>query len=189
MLYTTTNVQVSLSMALGQFLQSIGYNVHWQATGETDAQTAGLATPLGTITLVPEFPANPQYIVRLKGDSSGPEVIVIPALCLRIEGSPTRKVIRGLGHKDYEWQRHIVVDGFASNEFEHRSLADALYTWFQSVEWKEFPVYNYDANPVSPALLGSLWVETTGVDRKALVNDNEAVKYYIQAVSLVTYIE
>jgi hypothetical protein len=187
MQYKTENIQVSMSLALAAFLVAAGYDVYWQGTGETDST---LVTPVrGTVTLAPEFPADPQFIVRLKGDSSHDEVIVVPALVLRVVNGPRRKTILGVGHKDYEWQRNIVIDGFAFDEFEQRFLADLLFDFLASEETKEFAIYDYSTDSAHPVLLGPLWIEVAGVDRQTLVNEVEAVRWYINATAVSLYVE
>lgn len=189
MQYSTENFQISFTLALASFLNSKGYDVLWKATGDTQAQTAGLPEAIATVTLVPDFPANPQVLVRLRGEATGAEAIVIPALCLRVLGAPQRRSIMGLGHTDYVWQRKIRIDGFGADEFQQRALMDLLHDWLNSEERKEFPVYDYSTTPASPTLLGNAWIHIGAADLTILVHEVEAVRYYVFATAMVQYIE
>jgi hypothetical protein len=190
MKYTTNNMTVSLTLALAVFLRSHGYDVHWHATGDTDAQTAGLSTAKGTVTLVPEFPANPTYIVRLRDDSAGAEEVVIPALSVQLPNGASRGDILGLGDPRYFWQRDLRVDGLATDEFQHRELADLLHDWLQSVERKEFTVYDFDTDPSGTTLLEPCWVDHADkVWRTELTGDVDTIRYYVRATATLSYVE
>lgn len=189
MKFSTSNILISVTLCLTDYLKAHGYDIHYQASGIDEAQTAGLSEPRSTITLVPDFPANPDSIVRLRSDREAEE-IVVPALAIIVGPSPRRVGIVGLGHKDYWWERQISVDGFALDEFQHRELADLLHDWLESEEEKEIPVYDFDIDPDNPTLLDEpLRVSFSTVAREELVNKVEAVRYYMRAVALVNYVE
>jgi hypothetical protein len=187
--YGTENLTVSLTIAFADYLRSNGYDVYWHATQTTDANTAGLSTPKATVTLVPEFPANPSPIVRLRDESAGPEQIVVPAFSLQVLGSPKRITILGLGHKEYEWEREIRVDGLAANDYQHRAFQDLLHDWLQSEEYKALPVSDYRDDPANPTPLEPVQVTFAVADRTELVNQIEAVRYYVRATAVITYVE
>lgn len=189
MLFSTDNVLVSLTLALADHLRLNGYDVYWQATGTTDPQTAGLAQAKALVTLVPEFPANATYIVGLKSEQSGAEEVVVPALSLRLTTSPKRVKILGIGHKDYTWERECMIDGLAADAFQQRELVDLLHEFQQSVEWKEFSVFDYETDPNAPALVGPVRVVAAGERSSQLVHDNPAVRYYMQATAKLQYEE
>lgn len=187
--YGTENLTVSLTIALSDYLRSRGYDVFWHATQTTDANTADLDIPKAVVTLVPEFPANPATIVRLRDETAGQEQIVVPALSLQVIGSPKRIEGLGLGHKDYLWEREIRVDGLAANDYQHRAFQDLLHDWLQSVESKEFAISDYETDPTNPTPLEPAWVTFADTDRAELVNQIEAVRYYVRATAVLAYIE
>lgn len=189
MLYTTSNIQTSLTTALATLLRANGYDVYWHASGVTETQTAGLGTAKAVVTLVPEFPANPTSIVRLNDANVGEETVVVPALTLHVLGSPRRIRLRGLGHSDYEWARTVRIDGLAADEFQQRELQDLLYSWLHDTEWKEIPVFDYEADASSPPQLDPVYVQNAVVDRQELYLEVEAARYYLRALINLYYIE
>lgn len=189
MRFSTTNLTVSMTNALATYLRSQGYDIRWHVTDTIDAQTAGLPAPRATITLVPEFPANPAGIVRLKTEEMGPDVVAVPALSLQVVGAPARIAIRGLGHTDYEWARRIRVDGLAADEFQHREFQDLLHRWLMDEEWKTFPIYDHELDPADPEEIGPVYVTRAAVNREELYLEVEAARYYVRAQASLSYIE
>jgi hypothetical protein len=186
MRYSTESLTVSLTVALSDFLRSRGYDIYWVATQTTDVNTLGSLK--ATVTIVPEFPANPATIVRLKSDSAGNSEIVVPAMSLQIVGPPKRISILGLGHADYEWERELRVDGFASDEFQQMALMDLFHDWLSSEEDKALPVSDY-SDPANPVVLDPVHVTYAEPDRLELYQGNDAVRYYVRLTATVRYIE
>jgi hypothetical protein len=189
MLYSTTNMTISLTKALATYLRSRGYDVFWHQTGTSQPHTAGAGAARAEVTLVQEFPANPVSIVRLKTETTPQDKIVVPALSLQVIGTPERVTILGLGHRDYRWERHFRVDGLAADEFQHRELQDLLHDWLQNQEGVLLDVSDYDTNPADPPELEPVEVVDATIDRKELVTEIEAVRYYVRAQATVTYTE
>lgn len=189
MRFSRLNVATSLQTHLAAFFLSRGYDVHWHATGETEAQTAGLAVAKATVTFTPSFPANPQHIVRLKSDSGGREEVVVPVLALRMEGSPVRTGLLGLGHRDADWEWEFLIDCFALDEFQQEDLASLLTDWLLDEHEKVFEIFDYDTNPDLPTAVGPLRVVTGGVDPAILPIPQESARYHILASAIVTFIE
>jgi hypothetical protein len=212
MRYTTTNLEVSMTLCLADMLRAKGYDIYWHATGTTDAHTTTSGGAKGTITLVPDFPANPTYIVRLKSENAGPEEIVLPALTLHCLRGARRVEHVGLGHADYLWERHVLIDGLARDEFQQRELADLLHEWLND-EWrKRMPMGDFGAPEQSantateffppdffamsavvegqgvPALHDA-YVEMATTDREELSVENEAARHYLRADVLLRYYE
>lgn len=187
--YGTENLTVSLTLAFADFLRAQGYDVFWHATQTTDANTAGITPAKATVTLVPEFPANPAIIQRLRDESAGQEQIVVPAFSLQVLGSSKRRESLGIGHKEHRWEREIRVDGLAANDFQHRAFQDLLHDWLLSVENKEFPVSDYTTDPANPPLLEPAWVEIADTDRQELISEVEAVRYYVRATAVLSFVE
>lgn len=189
MKYSTSNVLTSLTLDLATQCRANGYDIFWQATGDTDAETLGLSAPKATITLVNEFPANPALIVRLKNDSAGSNEIVVPAMALQLPTYPRRVEILGLGHKDYWWERRILIDAFAADQFQQRDIGDLLHDWLQSEEFKELPINDFDSDAENPPALDNVLVQVASVESKLLQYQVEAVRFYTKATALVRYIE
>lgn len=190
MQYSTRNLEVSLTLNLATYLRANGYDIRWHATDTVETNTAGADPARAEVTLVPEFPAIPVTIVRLKSEESRQDEVVVPALSLQVLDTPERIRIQGLGHTDYQWQRSIRVDGFGADEFQHKDLQDLLHDWLQSEEWKRFEIYDYVSDPDNPALLEDpVIVVGSTIERRELIHEIEAVRYYVRAQATVAYIE
>lgn len=187
MKYDTTNMTLSLYRHLSELLRGLGYDVFWHATGETDPQTAGLAEKKGTITLVPEFPANSSTIVRLISGSPDEHQIAVPAFALKVLGGPKKIKRQGLGDPIFERERRFRIDGFALDSAGHRALADSLYDWLEGTD-KRLDIWDYSGGsnptPLEPAL-----VRFAEVDREELYQENEAIRYYIHLIAALRYYE
>lgn len=187
MKYSTRNLQVSLSLELAKYLREQGFDVYWHVSNVLEPQTAGLLSPRDKVTFVPEFPANPLYIVRLKSGTNDAEVEV-PALSLQVLGSP-RKIKRlGLGDRRFERERDVRVEVLAADEAQQKEMLDLLYDWAHG-EDVEFPVKDYDSDPTDPPSLDSVWVEWVSGDMVELVSEIPTIRYYVQLLMGVRYIE
>jgi hypothetical protein len=182
-------MQVSVTLSLADFLRSRGYDVRWHATDTVDANVVDAAHPKAEVTLVPDFPANPSFIVRLKSDSASSDEIVVPALSVHALPGPKRVRHIGIGHSDWEWERHVLVDGLAADDFQQRELADLLHDWLNS-EWrKPVPISDYDTDPTTPTPLEPAYVDFATVDRDELYTENDAARYYVRADAMLRYVE
>lgn len=190
MKFSTNNVQISMTIALATEFRAKGFDVFWHSTREQDNHTNG-GIAKDVVTLVPEFPANPAFIVRKQGlrSDSPVEEIVVPAFSVQLPSYPKRGEILGLGHPEYEWDRLFRVDGLAADEFQHRQIGDLLHDWLQSIEEKEFSIYDYDTDPANPPLLGPVRIKFPQVERLELVQESEAARYYIRATAILRYVE
>lgn len=188
MKYSTNNIQVSLTLQLAEFLRSKGYDIRWHSTGAVEPQTAGLPSPKDVITLTPEFPVNPTYIVRLNNRSPAPEEVAVPAFALQAVGSPKRLRRLGLGQKEHERERAIRVDGFAADQHQQKELADLLYDWLEGDDVR-LRVSDYDSDPSNPPSLDPVEVDFAVVDRLELIGEVEAVRHYIQVTAAIRYVE
>lgn len=188
MKYSTNNVEVSLTLALAEYIRARGFDIRWQATEAVDTQTV-LPEEKGTVTFVPDFPANPTDIVRLNSDSENPEAVVIPAFTLHCPEQPERVRIVGLGHSDYHWQREVRIDGFAWDEFQHRELADLLHDFFNETGSKEIPIYDHDANQSAPPSIGTMQVTIARAEKRERWDWPDACRYYVTATAIMAYEE
>jgi hypothetical protein len=191
--YTADNVSISLQRDLAIALKAFGYNVLWRATGETEAQNMpGLVTAKGTVTLAPEFPENPAYLVKSAGlnDGSTPkeEEIAVPAFAFVLPTGPKKIRIAGIGHSDYEWQRGFRIEGFAWDEFQQRELMDFFYTWIQGGNVR-LPVWDYVSNPSSPPALDPVDVIRADAEKTELIHEVAAIRYYLSVSAIISYYE
>jgi hypothetical protein len=199
MKYTTNNIQISLTVALAAYLREQGYDIYWHTAGTRETQTAGLSEARGIVTLVPDFPADPVFILpanpdnvqRLKSESTTAEEVVVPALSLQVLGSPKRGNPLGLGHADYEWTREVRVDGLAADQYQHREIADLLFDWLTRKESQRLPVLDYDNDPANPQALDPVEVlqDFTNADRQELIHEVEAIRYYVRTTTRISYVE
>jgi hypothetical protein len=191
--YTADNVSISLQRDLAIALKAFGYNVLWRATGETEAQNmAGLGTAKGTVTLTPEFPANPAYLVKTAGlnDGSVPtdEEIQVPAFTLVLPTGPKKIAPFGLGDSMFERQRGFRIEGFAWDEFQQRELMDFFYNWLEAGTVM-LPVWDYASNPASPPALAPVEVIRADVQKAELIHEVEAIRYYVSVTAIISYYE
>jgi hypothetical protein len=187
MKYSLENLTVSLTLNLASFLRSRGYTVLWQESGETEESE--LTPSLGTISFIPEIPANPSPFVRLKSESGDLSEIVVPALTLQIFDSPKRKRSLGIGHTEHFWEQEVRIDAFAGDETQHRQLAMLFHEWLQRAGQQELPVSDYSGNATTPTVLEPVRVLFSDVRREELQNENAAVRFYINAFFGIEFIE
>jgi hypothetical protein len=190
--YTTDNLLTSLQIALANALRAFGYDILWKATDTREAQTAGLDTPKGTITLLPAFPANPAYLVRSAGLNDGnipkDEEITVPAFSLRLPTAPKKIRRMGIGEHEFERRRGFTITGFAWDEFQQRELLDFFYEWLDGGD-VYLPVWDYTSDPATPLPLNPVQVERVDVISGELVTEVEAVRYPLSASAVISYIE
>lgn len=184
MLYTKKNILVSMALQCAEVLKEAGYSVFWNESKELDETEE--SEPLGVVTLVEAFPANPQYIQRLNDVTDSDEIIVIPAFSLQVSSS--RKIRRtGLGESTWERERQVRFDGFARDQDEQEVLANLLLGWLDSEEM--FTILNYDEDVEDPEALELTWMETVEMETKQLDGDVDAIRNYIKLEAALRYIE
>ena len=191
--YTADNVLVSIQRDLANALKAFGYNVKWRATGEVETYTmAGLQSAKGTVTLVPEFPATPAYLVKSAGlnDGSIPreQEIQVPAFALVLPTAPKKIRRAGIGESIFERQRGFRIEGFAWDEFQQRELFDFFYNWLEAGTVM-LPVWDYASNPASPPALDPVEVIRADVQKAELIHEVEAIRYYISVSVIISYFE
>jgi hypothetical protein len=184
-IYTKKNVLVSVSVQLAEIIKALGYNVLWSETGDIDEADD---PSLGTVTLAPSFPANPQYIQRLNDVTQNDEIIVIPAFSLQL-ASPKKIQRTGLGETTFVRERLFRIDGFARDTNEQELLGNAIYEWLDADD-TVISVFNYDEEESDPDALESAWVEYCGLEIKTLeIEGADAVRNYIKIEAALRYIE
>jgi hypothetical protein len=191
MKYSSDNITISIQRSFANALKAFGYNVLWRANGTSEAQTLG-GQAKGTVTLIPEFPENPAYLVKSAGlnDGSTPkeEEIAVPAFAFVLPTGPKKIRIAGIGHSDYEWQRGFRIEGFAWDEFQQRELMDFFYTWIQGGNVR-LPVWDYVSNPSSPPALDPVDVIRADAEKTELIHEVAAIRYYLSVSAIISYYE
>lgn len=191
MIYSSDNISVSIQRSFATALKAFGYNVLWRATDDFEAKTTG-GTAKGTVTILPEFPENPAYLVKSAGlnDGSTPkaEEIAVPAFVFVLPTGPKKISIAGIGHSDYEWQRGFRIEGFAWDEFQQRELMDFFYTWLQRGNVR-LPIWDYVTNPSAPPALDPVDVIRADVEKTELIHEVAAIRYYLSASAIISYYE
>lgn len=193
MKYTNSNLLVSLSEQFASTLLGAGFAVYWQTTGETVLPNSmTYPTPLGTVTLVPEFPPDPVNVTRSPrlndGTVPGPGQVLVPAFALSIADSPIRMRRVGLGQAEFERWLTFYIYGFAYDEFQQRQLKDLLYGWLQIGDVR-LQVWDYDNNPNTPNALEAMDVIDAQVTKDERVTEIDAIRYYVTAEVIVSYFE
>jgi hypothetical protein len=181
MLYTTTNLQIGATLDFASRMQKAGYNIFWHAVGVLDPSTAE-GEPLGTITLVRDFPANPTYVVGLKSESPAEHEVVVPAFTVQVL-SPRKLQRLGIGNPLFFRERVVQIDGLVANQFQHRELADLIYSEYDKD--KVFISVTDDAGDA----LEPVRVPMVRVVRTEAIDQDESIRYYIRAVLVLSYVE
>ena len=180
---------VSLQIQFADRLLEKGFNVFWQTTGETDPP---VGSPIGTVTLVPEFPPDPVNLTRSPrlndGTVAGPGQVMVPAFALSIADSPVKIRRVGLGQEEFERWLTFYIYGFAYDEFQQRLLKDLLYEWLQIGDVR-LQVWDYDSNNETPTALESMDVIDAQVTKEERVTEIDAIRYYVTAEIIVSYFE
>jgi len=179
--YTTENLTTSLAVYLANNFTQAGWAIYWQATDVL----SGTAT-MGEVTLVPEFPNDPNVLTLDSGTRTADKVFV-PAFSVRIE-EPVEMARAGLGEDLFETRTMGVIEGYAKNEAQHLAFATMLRNWFR--EGYNLPVYNYTADPANPPVIdGAVVFENRVIDRVKFVDLPRPVKYYINLEVDIVYFD
>lgn len=180
----TENLQVSMTVALADAFRATGYNIKWHETKQVETHTSSGST-VGTVTLVPTFPATAEHIVMKSTDH--PDDIEVPAFSLLVLETPRRGAILGLGHKDYYWSRELRIDGFCRSEHEQRLIMDMLHDHYQSEEGKQFVIRDYSAE--GEPELGVAEVEYFVGASSIFAHESKAVRWYVRGEVVLRYVE
>lgn len=185
MLYSLDNMTISMFINLATQLRSIGWNIFWHATGETDAFTGG--SEQGTITLIQDTPVNPTFITSAV-NYVDKDTIVIPAFTVRVQ--PPRKLQRmGLGDTTYEREMDLRIGGIAVNSRQQTALASALYEWLDIGDVNYLmPISDY-ANPAAPVALDPAEVWWSSVTTPEVATEVDTIRYQINIELILRFVE
>jgi len=182
--FTSLNVTTSAAFDFANKLTSEGWAVYWQATGIT----SGVAT-LGTVTIVPEFPDEPNNLVLPKtGQTRTQHEVIIPAFAVQLVAEPVEEERTGLGEDVFQSRARILVDGYVVDQAEHLAFATMFRDWYRRDTY--FAVFDYDTNPTNPPLVEEfVQFEDRFLSRLEVVNVPRPVRYYLNLEVDIIYFE
>lgn len=141
---TDLNLTTSAAIYLATKLTESGWRIYWQAT-----DTFSGTPSQGDVTLVPEFPNEPNLLI-FSGERSVDKV-VLPAFSVRILSEPTETLRAGLGEDLFLQNATLNYEGFVRTKAEHLAFATLFRNWFR--EDTTLPIYDFETDPVSPILV------------------------------------
>lgn len=181
--YSDVNLTTSMAVYFAQKLNQAGWQVYWQST-DTYSGTASL----GTVTIVPELPNEPELIVLPPRDRVAEEVLV-PVFSVNISTQPEDEAREGLGSDIFEEKVSMVIQGFVVDRAQHMAFA----TLFRSFFRPEFriPIRDFEALPVNPPLVDdtNTVVDSRSVERLDFPELPHPVRYYLNAEINLTYFD
>lgn len=186
MQYSLDNVTISMFQALALHLRSIGWNVYWHASGDTDAFTGG--SDQGTITLIQHVPENPTFLTADAGAYANKDNVVIPAFT--INAQLPRKIRRlGLGHTQYEREMDLVIGGISTDSRQQAILASALYEWLDIEDTNYYmPISDY-STPSAPVALDPAEMWFAKVSTHEVASEVDSTRYQIHIEIILRFVE
>jgi hypothetical protein len=185
---TDLNLTTSAALYLAESLTDAGWLVYWQATGVE----SGTAT-LGEVTIVPEFPAEPNFLVLPEDpiQTRTANKVIIPAFSIRLAAEPREERRAGLGEDLFQQRGTILIDGFVTDKAEHLSFATLFRNWFR--EGFSLPIRDYENYPSNPPLLDSgnvdVWFENRELDALELLDVPPHARYYLNMEVDIVYFD
>ena len=179
--YSDLNLTTSLAVYFANKLNDAGWRIYWQATDTY----SGIAT-LGTVTLVPELPNEPELIVLPPRDRVAEEVLV-PVFSVQISQQPEDMEREGLGSDIFEEKTSIVIQGFVVDRAQHMAFATMFRNFFRP-EFR-IPIRDFEASPVNPTLVDDIntVVNSRSVERLDFPDLPPPVRYYLNAEINISY--
>lgn len=181
--YTDSNLITSISGYLANQMTAAGWQVYYRFTGIY----SGTATQ-GIISLVPEFPNEPQYLVLpTTPRNQTPNSIILPAFSVRLDRQPVEEQRAGLGQDLFVQRAEMVIDGFVPDRASHLAFATLLRNWFRTDTY--ISVYDWDSNPSTPALVDdrNTRIENRQVERIEVPSVPNSVRYYLNMTADIVY--
>jgi hypothetical protein len=173
--YTDLNIISSVARYLAEHLNSAGWAVYWQETNVS----SGVATN-GEVTLLPEFPNEPNVLARPQNVTGHPQnKVVIPAFAIHV--IPPQEASRtGLGEDEFYNKAVVVVDGFVIDRAQHLAFATLFREWFRTDTTVN--MFDYETTPSAPSLISSLsYFTNRNINRIVLTEPDEPpeARYYL----------
>lgn len=179
--FTNLNLITSIAGFFANRLTESGWAVFWQAR-----QVFSGTAVLGEVTLTPEFPNEPSFIVQPPRDRTQSEIIV-PAFCVRFDTEPIDEVRAGLGQDLFQERAVIQIDGYVLNQSQHMAFPTMFRNWFRRDTY--IPIWDWEANPVTPDLIdySNVYIENRQVEALEMINLPNPVRYYINLTADLVY--
>ena len=179
--FSNINIVTSVAGFLANRLVESGWRVYWQAR----ALFSGVGT-MGEVTLTPEFPNEPSFIVQPPRDRTQSEIL-IPAFAVRLSEEPVEEIRAGLGQDLFREAGVIQIDGYVLNQAQHMAFATMFRNWFRQDTY--IPIWNWEANPVTPQLIDdhNVYIENRQVEALEMVNLPSPVRYYLNCTADIVY--
>src|SRR2546423_7349062 len=144
-LYTDINFTTSLAGYFANQLTNIGWQIYWQGTNTF----SGVAT-LGTVTIVPEMPNEPELIVMPPRPTRLPQEVVTPAFSVHLLDQPLEEYRYGLGDTIFVNRTTLIVEGFTKDKAQHMVFATYIRNFFR--QDFRIPIWDWEGNPTTPNL-------------------------------------
>lgn len=180
--YTDINIVTSVAGYFANQLVASGWAIYAQATGIM----SGVATQ-GTVTLVPEFPNEPGFLV-LPGGPRTPNEVQIPAFSIHITRAPIDERRAGLGQDLFVQRLQITIDGFVVSQAQHLAFGTMFRNWFREDTY--ISIYDWESNPTTPPLVDdhNTYIQNRQVEQMEMTALPNPVRYYINMTAdLVFY--
>jgi hypothetical protein len=185
---TDLNLTTSTALYLAEKCTEAGWLVYWQATGVE----SGTAT-LGEVTLVPEFPNEPNLLVAPENpiQARTQSHVIIPAFAVTLIMEPVEERRAGIGEDLFQQRAKLLIDGFVVDKAEHFSFATLFRDWFR--EGFPLPIRDFTNYPSNPPLVDSgnvdVWFENRELDATELLDVPPHARYYLNMEVDIVYFD
>jgi hypothetical protein len=182
--YTDINLTTSVAAFFANSLTALGYQIYWQGSNTF----SGVAT-LGTVTIVPEMPDEPEYIVMPPRPNRVIQEVVTPAFSAHVLDQPVEEYRLGLGDSIFRNRVTVILEGFTPDKVSHMVFATYIRTFFRP-EFR-LPIWDFESNPVTPALVDNIntYVDHRRVERLEFPDLPQPVRYYLNAAIDIIYFD
>ena len=181
--YSDINLTTSVAVYFAQKLNESGWRVYWQSTDTY----SGVAT-LGTVTIVPELPNEPEFIVLPPRNRTAEEVVV-PVFSVNVSQQPKEESLEGLGSDIFEEKASLVIQGFCADRSQHMAFATMFRNFFRP----EFRVIvrDFETNPTDPPIVDdtNTVIDSRSVERLDFTDLPQPVRYYLNAEINITFFD
>jgi len=182
--FTDINLTTSFAGDFANKLATLGWQIYWQGTNTF----SGIAT-LGTVSIVPEMPNEPEYIVMPPRPNKTQQEVVTPAFAVHVLEEPIEEYRYGLGDDLFKNRTTLILEGFTIDKAQHMVFATYIRTFFRP-EFR-IPIWDWEGNPTTPALIDNIntYVDHRRVDRLEFPDLPQPVRYYLNAAIDLIYFD
>jgi hypothetical protein len=179
--FSDINLVTSVAGYFANRITESGWKVYWQAR----AIFSGTGS-VGEVTLTPEFPNEPSFIVQPPRERTESEII-IPAFAVRLVDMPIETERAGIGEDLFRESATIQIDGYVLSQSQHMAFSTMFRNWFRQDTY--IPIWDWEANPVTPSLVDdhNVYIENRQVEALEMTNLPSPVRYYINMTADLIY--